>query len=103
MNSAKLKNLLTSRYFYIGITALAVLVFLLQNNKPVEIKFFFWEIANANLFGLLILFFLIGLATGFFGSKIQGIKKKTSSKIFKKDSGRITSIQEEQFSGKPLQ
>ena len=64
------KKVLTHRLFYTGLAVLLGLIFLLQNNRPVTIDFFFWTIASANLLALLLVFFALGAVAGFFGREI---------------------------------
>lgn len=68
---------LRNRYFYIGITVVLALIFLLQNNRPVTIEFFFWTLANTNMLLLLLLFFFLGGVVGFFSNQVYRAKRKS--------------------------
>lgn len=72
-----MKNAYKSKFFYIGLVAFAVVVFFVQNNRPVEIDFFFWTLASFNLLVLLALFFALGAVSGWFGNKLYRLKKST--------------------------
>lgn len=72
------KTVLTHKLFYVGLAALLGLIFLLQNNRPVEIDFFFWTLASANLLVTLLIVFLLGAVSGFFGREI--VKYRFSKK-----------------------
>ena len=72
------KKIFTHRFFYVGIAVLLGLIFLLQNNRPITIDFFFWTLASANLLVLFLIFFGLGAAAGFFGREI--IKYRSSKR-----------------------
>lgn len=77
MDNVFMKNAYKSKFFYMGLVVLAVLVFFVQNNRPVEIDFFFWTLASFNLLVLLALFFALGAAAGWFGNKLYRLKKSS--------------------------
>tara|TARA_Y100001936_G_scaffold237551_1_gene268243 strand:+ start:570 stop:851 length:282 start_codon:yes stop_codon:yes gene_type:complete len=79
---------LKNKYFYISIFLILTLVFLLQNNRPVNIDFFFWNIASANLLVLLSLFFIFGALVGFGFAKFKRPKRGRPSPIKKNSSYR---------------
>ncbi|MCO4754457.1 MAG: LapA family protein [Bacteriovoracaceae bacterium] len=81
-----MRNTLKNKYFYISIFLLLVLVFMLQNNRPVQIDFFFWNITSANLLVLLTTFFVLGGVFGYFGHQIYRLRKKRSPKQTRRDA-----------------
>ncbi len=82
------QKILTHRLFYIGMAALLGLIFLLQNNRPVTIDFFFWTLASANLLVLLLVFFALGALAGFFGREI--VKYRFNSEARRRQRGKAS-------------
>lgn len=84
-----MKKLLKNRYFYVSLAAVFTLIFLAQNNKPVSIDFFFWELASANLLALLTIFFFLGAASGIFAYQIYRYRSGRKERGFRTNKSGV--------------
>jgi uncharacterized integral membrane protein len=69
--------------------ALAAIVFALQNSGPVNVKFFFWEIAGTSLALVLIITLIIGLIAGILFQMNILLKKNSALAAQKKRIGEL--------------
>lgn len=92
-----MKETLKNKYFYISIFLVLTLIFLLQNNRPVNIDFFFWNITSANLIVLLSLFFTFGALIGFGFAKFKRSKRERTL-----PKNRSTSYRNSEESYRPI-
>lgn len=76
--------ILKSKFFYLGLFIFFILLFVVQNARPVEINFLFWNLIEINFFFVLFVFYALGFLTSFM---IKTRKpKKTTTTSFESDS-----------------
>lgn len=58
-------EILKNKFLYIGTFVFMIILFVVQNARPIEINFLFWNLIEVNLFFILFIFFVLGFLTSF--------------------------------------
>jgi uncharacterized integral membrane protein len=61
-------KLLKNKLFYIGISILIIIIFLVQNTASIKVNFLFWNLIEINLLVVLAVFLLLGFLLGLYTS-----------------------------------
>ena len=58
-------SLLKNKFFYLALFIFFIALFIVQNARPIEINFLFWNLIEVNFFFILLIFFFLGFLTSF--------------------------------------